>query len=60
MGKPAENTVFLEDFLGLVNNVDDRAIPPGAGQIQINCCCIRMGELEVRWGLRQLTFDSEP
>lgn len=51
---------MIEDFLGLVNNVDDRSIPPGAAQTQINVTCVRMGELQVRYGVRELTFDSEP
>ena len=32
-------------------------IPPGAAEDQVNCCSIISGELLVRLGFRQVSFD---
>lgn len=60
MALPATQSVMINDFLGLVNNVDPRNLPPGAAEVQTNCTCVKNGELQVRLGLRELTYDSEP
>lgn len=56
---PDTPTVTITDFPGLVNNIDRRDIPPGAAEVQVNATCVKVGELQVRLGLRELTFDSQ-
>lgn len=50
--------VILEDFPGLMDNVDPFDSPPGAASIQVNCCSILLGELRVRAGYREIRFDQ--
>lgn len=52
--------VICKDFPGLIDNVDPRDLPPGAADVQINCCCIVLGELQVRLGYREIAFDQPP
>ena len=40
-------------------NVDPRDIPPGAAEVQVNCCSLVLGELTVRRGLQEVTFEEE-
>ena len=61
MGEPrgyGRAKVILEDFPGLVNNIDPFDSPPGAAEIQVNCCSILMGELRVRGGYRLVNFEA--
>lgn len=48
----------MQDFGGLINNHDPRDLPPGAAQVQTNINSRTGGELEVRRGLREVTFDG--
>lgn len=57
MDKPPA-TVTMGDFPGLMTNVDPRDLPPGAAYEQVNCCSIITGELTVRAGLRQVSFEN--
>ena len=57
MGVPAQTHVEITDFAGLVQNADPRDLPPGAAEEQVNACCIRFGELQVRRGMVQVLFD---
>ena len=50
--------VAIRDWPGLVTTSDRKDIPPGAGQIQLNCQSERQGELRVRRGLKRVLFDS--
>lgn len=59
MAAPPQGQVKISDFTGLVNNVDPRDLPPGAADNQVNACCVKVGELQVRLGLRELTFEGE-
>jgi hypothetical protein len=61
MGEPrgyAKAKIQLEDFPGLMNNVDPFDTPPGAALIQVNCCSILLGELRVRSGYREVRFEA--
>lgn len=50
--------VVCRDFPGLIDNVDPRDLPPGAADVQINCCSILLGELQVRLGYAVVSFDT--
>jgi hypothetical protein len=50
--------IILEDFPGLMSNIDPFDSPPGAASIQVNACSILLGELRVRSGYRELKFES--
>jgi hypothetical protein len=54
---PEKSVVELRDFVGLIDNVDPRDIPPGAADDQVNAACLVMGELTVRAGYREVLFD---
>lgn len=51
--------VEIVDFAGMIDNVDPRDLPPGAAQLQINAVSLKMGELQVRRGLKDVTFEAE-
>ena len=57
-GSPGAGQVLCKDFPGLMDNIDPRDIPPGAADDQVNICCIVMGELSVRLGYREVTYDT--
>jgi hypothetical protein len=59
MSEPAKSTVTLADFPGLIDNVDQRDLPPGGAEVQVNATCIRLGELQIRRGLREVTFEAD-
>lgn len=46
-------------FNGMVSVMDPRDLPPGQSVLQINGNCVRPGELNVRNGLAELTFEDE-
>lgn len=58
MGQPARVTLELNDFPGLVTNMDDHEIPEGAGQIQTNAVCLKVSQLAVRKGYREVVFEN--
>lgn len=47
------------DFPGLITDIDPRDLPAGAAEEQVNLACIRLGEMQVRGGLREVSFDEE-
>lgn len=46
------------DFPGLINNVDGRDLPPGAGQVQVNLQSRVQGNLQTRKGLARISFEQ--
>ena len=58
MADLARDAVEMQDFPGLIDNMDPLQIPPGAADQQVNACCIVMGELQVRLGYREVQFDQ--
>jgi hypothetical protein len=59
MKQEPKNRVEMRDFVGLQSNLDRHDIPPGGSTAQVNAQCIRPGELRVRGGLRDVTFEIE-
>ena len=57
MAAPPQESVEMRDFPGLMDNIDPEDIPPAAAEDQVNCCSIISGELLVRLGFRQVSFD---
>jgi hypothetical protein len=58
MPKEPRAQVDVKDFAGLLTNVDPDDVPTGAAQKQVNVVCITLGELQVRGGYREVTFDA--
>lgn len=59
MPQPAKPTVVIVDFPGMMNNVDPRDFPAGASEDQVNACSYKLGELTLRGGVKQVTFEDE-
>jgi hypothetical protein len=51
--------VKILDFAGLVTRPDPNDIQPGQARIQVNASCITPGELRVRPGVREVTFEDD-
>ena len=51
------SSVELLDFPGVMD-VDPRDLTPGAAEEQTNACSIIQGELTVRRGYREVTFEN--
>lgn len=50
--------VEFREFPGMTSNVNPHRVEPGAMLEQVNIRAGRVGELKVRSGLREVTFDS--
>ncbi len=50
--------VRLEDFPGMMTNVDPRDAPAGAADLQVNAVCVKAAELQIRGGLKPVVFDA--
>lgn len=48
----------MEEFPGLITNVDSRDLPVGAAEDQVNLTCIVTGELRCRLGVREVIFEE--
>jgi len=46
-------------FGGMVSSIDPHDVPPGQSVLQINGTAVRPGELVVRGGLKELSFDED-
>lgn len=58
MAMPPKASVELRDFAGMMD-VDPRDLEPGAAEVQVNACCLVMGELTVRRGYQQVQFEDD-
>jgi len=58
MAEPARPVMVIEDFPGLLTNADPVDYPPGGAEEQVNACSHRVGELVVRRGLAEVTFEG--
>ncbi len=59
MGMKPSETVELKDFQGLQTRPDPNDIPPGAATRQVNATCIVPGQLTVRPGMKQVSFEDD-
>lgn len=55
---PDELAAIIEQFAGLGTNAGVFTGPPGLAEVQRNFQCIEEGTLNVRPGLRLLSFDN--
>lgn len=58
MAEPARPTNAAIEFSGLMTNIDQHDITDGVAQVQVNATCVAMGELRVRLGIREVTFEA--
>lgn len=58
MAEEPRGSAVLEDFPGMVEDIDPDDLPPGAAEIQINATCVRTGQLIVRLGILPVKFDE--
>jgi hypothetical protein len=49
----------IKEFQGMASNFDPSDLNPGVSQVQVNVCGLRKGTLEVRRGLREVTFQDD-
>jgi hypothetical protein len=54
---PAKATIELMDFPG-IKDIDPRDLQPGEAEQQTNAASLIMGELTIRQGYRQVTFEN--
>lgn len=59
MDQTGDTTIRVSGFMGLVSNLNPRALKPGQAAEQENVAVVRMGEFAVRRGLKELVFDSD-
>jgi hypothetical protein len=59
MGEPARETLDIAEFPGLVREVSQYALPPGASPVQVNVTSEGVGKLDVRAGYREVTFEDQ-
>jgi hypothetical protein len=54
----AKPAITIVDFPGIMMNVDPRDFPEGASEDQVNAASIKVGELNVRHGIRAVVFED--
>ncbi len=59
MPEPARPVVVMMDFPGMFTNIDPRDLPDGGAEEQVNATSVRLGELSVRLGIREVTFQED-
>lgn len=59
MGEPAKEAVVIAEFPGLVREVSQYQLPPGASPVQVNVSSEGVGKLDVRAGFREVIFEDE-
>jgi hypothetical protein len=57
-GKVPQASIEMTDFPGMIDNQDRLDLPPGTADEQVNATCVTVGELQVRLGMRQVTFEN--
>lgn len=55
--KVPKASVEMVDFPGMIDNMDRLDLPPGTADEQINATCVVVGEMQIRLGMRQVSFD---
>lgn len=58
MNEPPVTVAVISDFTGMFSNADPKDVPQEGAQVQVNVGTVRPGELTVRGGLKEVTFDS--
>jgi len=58
MAEPARPSNVIVDFGGMQTNIDSRDAQDGVMELQVNATCVAVGELKVRLGVREVTFEG--
>jgi hypothetical protein len=58
MPEVARPAVMIVDFPGFFTNVDPRDLPQGGAEEQVNATSVVIGELRVRFGIREVEFED--
>ena len=58
MSQDADTTIKLDEFAGQISNRGPHNIPANASQEQENIGTVKDGLLEVRGGLKRVTYDN--
>ena len=56
--EPARPAAVIVDFAGLATDVDPRDLTGGTSEVQENLAVVTLGEMTVRRGIREVTFDQ--
>jgi hypothetical protein len=59
MAELARQAVEVDDFPGMVTNMDDMDLPKGAASAQVNACSQKPGVLTVRLGYLKVAFEND-
>jgi hypothetical protein len=58
MAEVAKPVVVITSWEGMMPNVDPKDLPPGAAEVQVNATSVAYGEMVVRHGVRQVSFEA--
>jgi hypothetical protein len=58
MAERARQVVRMREFAGMQSNADSHDIDPSKSVKQTNCTSLKQGELTLRHGLREVSFDA--
>lgn len=58
MAQEQPRPIEVRAWAGLVTNASPHALDPGSAQEQENCRSLKAGTLEVRRGLKEITWDN--
>jgi hypothetical protein len=58
MADIARPVTAIIDFQGIAINIDQRDLPPGVAEDQLNLTCIELGEVSTRRGMLEVTFEA--
>lgn len=59
MAKQAKGVVLINDFQGLVTNIDRDDLRSGAASNQVNLSLVRIGEMKCRAGYLPVRFEDD-
>lgn len=59
MAEQARAAVEVQDFPGMMTNMDDSDLPEGAASQQVNACSQKPGLLTVRLGYKVVAFEND-
>lgn len=58
MADIAKPIVVITTWEGMMSDVDPKDLPPGAAELAVNATSVAFGEMVVRHGIREVTFES--
>lgn len=58
MARESEKQLEIAEFSGLMTNMGDYVGPPGGTDVQENVTIVTEGELRIRSGTREVSFEA--